>query len=406
MLLLHLMNVLFPTRVRALYVDHQLQSLSSSWAEFVQQQCRQLNVPCVVERVKVAEGNLEQQARIARYIAFEKHILPNDIVVLAHHQQDQAETLMLRLFSGTGVGGLSAMRELDVRDALTLWRPLLDVSREHIELWVAQASITHIDDPTNLDPHYDRAWCRQALWPLLSSRFPKMQQSIARTSVLMQDAADMLQEIYQQDLAQCGNADALDLDQYAQLSEARQRQLLSNWMKGEAVYRPSLDMVQRLQREVIAAKPDAQALLQVADYYYLRYQRQLVRLSSDVYAAAQQVLPTEQQYFQLNHTVSLASGKFQTQKTEQIGLSFALLGTALFLDARQGGEKIHLHGRVGSWPLKKALQERKIAPWQRQTIQILRIDNVMLGVFTPQGFWLAQSPYCVEGGWLPKWVSL
>ena len=406
MLLLHLMSALFPERVRALYVDHQLQSLSSSWAEFVQNQCKQLNIPCVVERVIVADGNLEQQARLARYAAFEKHRLANEIVVLAHHQQDQAETLLLRLFSGTGVNGLSAMRELDIRDHLTLWRPLLDMSREHIETWLAKTPICYIDDPTNLDTYYDRAWSRQALWPLISTRFPKMQQAIARTSLLMQDASDMLQEIYQQDLAQCGNADALDLDQYAQLSEARKRQLLSNWMKGDAAYRPSLDMVQRLQREVIAAKQDAQALLQVADYYYLRYQRQLVRLSSEVYAAAQQISPTTQHNFQLHEIVNLPSGKFHIQEHADIGLSFTLLGKAMCLDARQGGEKIHLYGRVGHWPLKKALQERKIAPWQRQTIQILRIENVMLGVFTPQGFWLAQSPYCVEGGWLPKWVSL
>jgi tRNA(Ile)-lysidine synthase len=360
----------------------------------------------VVERVIVADGNLEQQARLARYAAFEKHRLANEIVVLAHHQQDQAETLLLRLFSGTGVNGLSAMRELDIRDHLTLWRPLLDMSREHIETWLAKTPICYIDDPTNLDTYYDRAWSRQALWPLISTRFPKMQQAIARTSLLMQDASDMLQEIYQQDLAQCGNADALDLDQYAQLSEARKRQLLSNWMKGDAAYRPSLDMVQRLQREVIAAKQDAQALLQVADYYYLRYQRQLVRLSSEVYAAAQQISPTTQHNFQRHEIVNLPSGKFHIQEHADIGLSFALLGKAMCLDARQGGEKIHLYGRVGHWPLKKALQERKIAPWQRQTIQILRIENVMLGVFTPQGFWLAQSPYCVEGGWLPKWVSL
>ena len=153
MLLLHLMSALFPERVRALYVDHQLQSLSSSWAEFVQNQCELLNVPCVIERVTVAEGNLEQQARLARYAAFEKHLGANEIVVLAHHQQDQAETVLLRLFSGTGVNGLSAMRELDVRDDLTLWRPLLDMPREHIETWVNQTSISYIDDPTNLDTH-------------------------------------------------------------------------------------------------------------------------------------------------------------------------------------------------------------------------------------------------------------
>jgi len=78
-----------------------------------------------------------------------------------------------------------------------------------------------------------------------------------------------------------------------------------------------------------------------------------------------------------------------------------LLNQHLKLTRRQGGEKIHLYGRVGSWPLKKAIQEAQIFPWARHTIQILSTDNVMLGVFTPKGFWLAQSAYCEAGGWLP-----
>ena len=88
-----------------------------------------------------------------------------------------------------------------------------------------------------------------------------------------------------------------------------------------------------------------------------------------------------------------------------MGLSPLLLGKKLQLTLRQGGEKIHLYGRVGSWPLKKAIQQAHIFPWMRHTIQILSIDNVMLGVFTPKGFWLAQSEYCVEAGWQPTLIS-
>ena len=88
-----------------------------------------------------------------------------------------------------------------------------------------------------------------------------------------------------------------------------------------------------------------------------------------------------------------------------MGLNIALLNQQLTLTLRQGGEKIHLYGRVGAWPLKKAIQEAQIFPWTRHTIQILSIDNVMLGVFTPKGFWLAQSEYCEVGGWQPKLIS-
>jgi len=406
MLLLHLMSFLFPLKVRAIYVDHQLQSISSAWGDFVLNTCQQLQVPCSVVPVRVAEGNLENQARNARYQAFAEHLQHHEVLVLAHHQQDQAETLMLRLLSGAGVQGLSAMSTVDVRSQITLWRPMLELSREQICQWAVQLNVQNIEDPTNADPDYDRAWCRQILWPVLQQRFPKMQQALTRTSTLMQDADEILAEVLAIDLEKCGNQSFLNIDPLKKLSIARQRQLLSSWMQGEATYRPNFAMVQRLITEVIEAKQDAQAALHWHGFYFVRYQQQIFRLKAEIYLAEQQNPVPAQQHlsFMLNQSFSLASGNYCIEVQNQ-GLSQALLGQTLTLSARMGGEKIHLHGRVGSWPLKKAIQQAQIFPWLRHTIQILSIDNVMLGVFTPKGFWLAESEYLVKDGWQPKLVS-
>lgn len=406
MLLLHLMFFLCPEKVRAIYIDHQLQALSADWGKFVAHQCQQLNIPCIIQPVHVASGNLEQQARNSRYQAYLQHLQADEMLVLAHHQQDQAETLMLRLLSGTGVDGLAAMKQIDVRENLTIWRPLLDISREQICQWASDLNVQNIEDPTNADTHYDRAWARQTLWPVLSERYPKMQAALVRTSELMQDAQDILQEVLQQDLAYCGTETQLDLGKFLQLSKSRQRQLLSAWMKGKQQYRPSLDMVERLQREVIYAKQDAQAALHWQSFYYVRYQQQIHRLTAETYLAEQQQVQTSPKTikFALKDSVQVLSGKFIIAPA-QLGLSPALLQQPLHLQQRQGGEKIHLYGRVGTWPLKKAIQEAQIFPWARHTIQILSTDNVMLGVFTPKGFWLAQSAYCEAGGWLPISVS-
>ena len=406
MLLLHLMSGLFPEKIRAIYIDHQLQQDSANWGQFVAEQCRLLNVPCLIEAVCVETGNLEQQARLARYQAYSKHLKPNEILVLAHHQQDQAETLILRLLSGAGVQGLSAMRKVDIREQFTLWRPLLDISREQICQWAKQLDVQNIQDISNLNTHYDRAWCRHELWPVLQNRYPKMQHALARTSYLMQDANDILQEIVQQDLSQCTTATEIDLKEIALLSIPRQRQLLSVWMKGQDQYRPSFEMVERLRKEVIGSKSDAQAALHCNQFYYVRYQQKIYRLSAAEYLAAQNesdILPETLQV-QLDQTFHLMSGEYCVE-SNPVGLSTTLLGKNLKLVRRQTGEKIHLQGRVGSWPLKKAIQEARIFPWQRHTIQILSIDNVMLGVFTPKGFWLAHSEYCEVGGWQPNLIS-
>ncbi len=407
MLLLYLMAKLYPQRVRAIYIDHQLQSPSRNWGKVVADQCQQLDIPCVIQPVQVASsGNLENQARAARYQAFQQHIQPDEVLVLAHHQQDQAETLMLRLLSGAGIHGLAAMQQVDRREQLIIWRPLLDMSREQIAMWAKQLNLPYVDDPSNLDPHYDRAWCRQILWPILQSRFPKMQQALSRSSYLMQDAEDILQQVLLQDWQNCGDARQLDLSQFSLLSQARQRQLLSAWMKGEGQYRPPFEMVQRIQAEVIQAKADAQAALHWNQHYYLRYQGRLYRLAAAEYLAEKNCsVPLQQTIaLRLGQSFLLPAGHFQVQQQE-MGLSFDLLGRGLQLQQRQGGERIHLYGRVGSWPLKKAIQEAQIFPWLRHTIQIFSIDNVMLGVFTPKGFWLAQSPYCERDGWQPNLIS-
>jgi tRNA(Ile)-lysidine synthase len=406
MLLLRLMSDLFPEKIRAIYVDHQLQKNSADWGGFVSDQCAALNVPCIVEAVEVQDGNLEHQARNARYQAYSKHLKANDILVLAHHQQDQAETLMLRLLSGAGVHGLSAMKQVDVRKQFTIWRPLLDISREQIGQWATQLNVQNIEDPTNLDTHYDRAWCRHELWPLLQQRYPKMQQALSRTSYLMQDAEDILLDVLQQDLNHCGSATELDLEKLSQLSSARQKQLLSAWMKGQDTYRPSFEMVQRLLLEVIGSKSDAQAALHWNQYYYVRYQQKIFRLSAAEYLAEKNQSNSSEQTIcvALGQKIETLSGDYLAE-TAKIGLSAALLGKKLDLVMRKGGEKIHLYGRVGAWPLKKAIQEAQIFPWQRYRIQILSIDNVMLGVFTPKGFWLAQSEYCEIGGWQPNLIS-
>lgn len=406
MLLLHLMSFLFPQKVRAIYVDHQLQCMSSAWGEFVFNACQQLQVPCSIVPVRVAEGNLENQARNARYQAFAEYLQDNEVLVLAHHQQDQAETLMLRLLSGAGVQGLSAMSVVDVRAKMTLWRPMLELSREQICQWAAQLDVQNVEDPTNADPDYDRAWCRQILWPILEQRFPKMQQALGRTSILMQDADEILAEVLASDLEKCGNQSFLNIEPLQTLSIARQRQLLSHWMQGEATYRPNFAMVQRLITEVLEAKQDAQAALHWQGYYYVRYQQQIFRLTADTYLAEQRfpILSKQPQIFDLEEAVSVLSGRYLIQ-AQALGLSKELLGRQLILSTRAGGEKIHLYGRIGTWPLKKALQQAQIFPWLRHTIQILSIDNVMLGVFTPKGFWLAQSEYLVVDGWQPKLVS-
>ena len=410
LLLLYVMAATYPTRLRCIYIDHQLQNASSAWGKTVAAHAQHLHIACEIQKVDVEPtGNVEQQARVARYDAFARALKVHEVLLMAHHQQDQAETLLLRLFKGSGVSGLAAMQTVVERNGMTIWRPFLDLSRQQIEQWAASCHIDAIQDPMNAELQYDRVWCRQQLWPLLQARFPHMQSGIIRSSSLLQDAACILAEVCASDLTHCLDAhpeNGLDLTRLVQLSEPRQRQLLSTWMQGDATYRPALHIVEALQHSVIHAKADAQALLHWNGIQFRRFQHRIFRLDAAAQAHYSKTIAVEQLFVMqkdaLFQVASTPDHFWQWQQhATQVGLSEALFGKELLLKQRVGGEMVHLQGRVGRWPLKKAIQAAQILPWIRHTIQILYADNVILGIFTPTGFWLAQSDYCQTAGWLP-----
>ena len=433
MLLLCLLAQLIPARLKVISIDHQLQDQSAAWCQLVAQYCQSSNIPCHIAQVTVAQGNLEAQARAARYQVFLQQLKAHDVLVLAHHQQDQAETLLLRLLQGAGVQGLAAMRRLEVRqlqsnqaattlvppnasqaqhDALAtdsdatstflLWRPFLELSKQQISAWCSQLQLDYVDDPMNHQLDYDRVWCRQQLWPVLKQRFPQMQNSISRCAQLMQDGQDILSEVLEQDWQHCVDASGrMDLTAYHQLSTARQRQLLSRWMQATQSYRPSLSLVEHLKQQVIAARADAQALLQFDGFCFVRYADYLYRYPVQLWAKMTEPVTPQTVRLSWQQTVAIPLGQMRIAKAK-IGLDPSLLSQDLLLKPRLGGERILFWQRAGHRVLKKMLQDAKIAPWLRHQTQILMYHNVVLGVVCAQGFWLADSPYVKTQGWLPQ----
>lgn len=395
-------------KIVVIYVNHQLQQASSAWQNFVQNQAEQLGVDYLAVAVDVTEGNLEQQARIARYQAFYQQLNADDVLILAHHQQDQAETVILRLLQGTGVKGLSAMMPLQTRllpnqQPYHLWRPLLDWRKQDIQNWVEQWQIPYVNDPMNHQLEYDRVWCRQQLWAVLQQRFPQMQNNVARCAMLMQDSQQILDEVLQLDIQQCVNVqqNCMDLTLLKQRSIARQRQLLAWFIQANQTYKAPFAIVQQLQHDVIDAESDAQGHLHYAGQHFVRYEQKLYRYSQQQWQNWQNVVPVHSIQPNITAFLVLQIGRFQfvTQSTAQYGLSDTLLGQPLQLQARQGGEKIAFPKQTGRKQLKKCLQDAKVPPWQRPHVQCVRYRDTLLGVLTPTGFWLADSEYLVLGGW-------
>lgn len=435
--LAYALHLLRPECVRVVHINHQLQQPSDNWAKWLLAQCQQWQLPCQVSNVVVESGNVEAQARKARYTALFDALQPDEILVLGHHQQDQAETVFLRLLSGSGVVGLSAMEVLETRQLpllkhhhnqqqdqqhIQLWRPLLSSSRQHITQLAQLICPDYIDDPANELENFDRVFLRQKIWPLLNARWPSMDNSIGRTATLMQDCADILNDVVHMDWQRCVeqsnqeslNSSVMSLTELVQLSIARQRLLLSRWMQGREQYAPAFHLVAQLRDQLIEARQDANPKIVWQRWQFRRYQQQLFRLPYPLAVAVDLEVK-----WQLDDTIELPSGRWQWQQ-KAFGLAAKMSLQPWQLKARQGGEVLHLLGRSGQWPLKKTLQNANLAPWQREQIHILYIQDQLMGVFTAQGFWVNQfwvnqvqnvnqdcglEHFWVKDGWLPCLVA-
>ena len=196
----------------AAHVDHGLRPTSGEDAAFVERMCRELGVPCRVYRVRV-QGRSEDAARAARYEALRDACLKNGtaILALAHHQRDQAETVLLHLFRGSGAGGLSAMSEKSRRgwpesEGWLLWRPLLNVSSETIRAALTARDISWREDETNGADDYLRNYIRHQVLPAVAARFPRAEEAMGRTARILADEDQYFRMEARRFLEQDGNA--------------------------------------------------------------------------------------------------------------------------------------------------------------------------------------------------------
>ena len=166
--------------ILALHADHGLHPESGQWAEHCRQLCKRLGVPIEIESVAVSDaGNLEAAARDARYGFFARHLTRNDLLLFGHHQQDQAETLLLRIFQGRGLVGMRYFGSLGQGHFI---RPFLQLPKDQLTQYLLAAGEAWVEDPSNKQTNFDRNYLRQEVLPRLTQRWPNAARALARVS--------------------------------------------------------------------------------------------------------------------------------------------------------------------------------------------------------------------------------
>ncbi|MGG5239782.1 tRNA lysidine(34) synthetase TilS [Pseudomonas lurida] len=388
--LLHLLASLANTEtlppLSAVHVHHGLQAAADAWPAHCQSICDNLGVPLSVKRVQVQPGaSLERAAREARYRAFAEVTGAGEVVLTGQHRDDQAETLLFRLLRGAGVRGLAAMPAQRPLAGGYLVRPLLDVSREALEVYAHEHQLKWIEDPSNADSRFSRNYLRHRVLPALTERWPQAVTGLARTAEHLGEAQGLLDELALLDLQAASKASAfpwlglpsLALAPLCELSDARQRNALRHWL-APLTRLPDSDHWAGWH-SLRDAKGDAQPLWRLAD--------------GELHRCGQRIwwLPSTRSEFS-DATVSWPDPQnpLELPGNGQLTLTGEAPEGPLKVRYRQGGEILEVPGR-GRRDLKRLLNESGLPGFVRGRLPLLYQGEQLLGVPSLAGLWPAPS---------------
>lgn len=365
----------------AVHVHHGLQPQADAWVEHCRRICTGLAVDLRVLEVdaRARSGESpEAAARRARYGVLAGLVSARELILVAHHRDDQAETVLLQLLRGAGARGLAGMPAVSRLGRGWLGRPLLGVSRAALHAYAASRELDVVSDASNLDERHARNFLRAQVVPRLRSRWPGVSGTLARIAAQQAEVAELLDDLAVMDLQTLHGPrpGTLDCTGLRALPEARRRNALRGWLRQLDLAVPSAAQMARLLTDVIDARPDAQPALRWAGAEVRRHRDLLY---------ATPPLPAQDPELVLNWDVErpleLATGTLEARDARGRGVAAArCTAEGLEVRFRRGGERCRPAGRGHTHAVKKLLQELAVPPWERDRIPLVYIDGCLAAV--------------------------
>jgi tRNA(Ile)-lysidine synthase len=415
--LLHLAHAYAASRglqLHAFHVHHGLSPNADEWLRHCDQQCTRLGVPFEARRVTLdgmrGQG-VEQAARTARYAALGElcqfHSIP--LLLTAHHLDDQAETVLLQLFRGSGVAGLSGMEEANKAPGLlgnarlVVGRPLLGMTRAALEEFAAAHAVSHVDDESNADPRYARNALRHRVMPTVAKHFSGYQERIARSASHARAAQRILDEVAVQDLEHCRDGESLRLSSLRSLSEDRCNNLLRYWFASQGLRMPASAWLDEMRIQLFNAKDDARIRVTHADGEIHRHRDRIVLTRRFDDRDLQMPAIDFRWNGEDHHRFDRFRGTLHFERTHR-GLDPAWLRQqALQLRFRRAGDRLKLAGNRPTRSLKQHYQALGVPHWERERLPIVTVEDRMLYAAGIGMHW--QGPHCErDDGIALRWV--
>ncbi|OGT48131.1 MAG: tRNA lysidine(34) synthetase TilS, partial [Gammaproteobacteria bacterium RIFCSPHIGHO2_12_FULL_38_11] len=358
----------FPLQLNAVHINHQLHPQAASWAKHCATVCQEYEVPFIEQIINIKNENafsLEAIAREQRYGILADCIGENDILLTAHHQDDQAETLLLQLFRGAGVAGLSAMPTIKRFAKGYHARPLLAFSRSKINDYAKQHQLSWIEDTSNLNTTFTRNFIRHDVLTLVKSRWPSITETIARSASHCAEANELLEhflfDIYQECKGSIENT--LSVKKLLNIDLSKRKFVLRYWMKQFIDYLPNEKKLNTILNDVLNANQDRMPCVKWKNVALRRYRDDLYLTCESLFSHPDKI------NWDLKSPVDL----------QGVGRLYAVLvqgqGLVSSIDSVSIAFRKHTNRS-----LKKNFQSAHIPPWERERTPLIFIGEQLAAI--------------------------
>jgi tRNA(Ile)-lysidine synthase len=360
--------------VYAFHVHHGIQKEAGQWQAHCKAVAKKLGCHFDTRNVKLnKQSNIESQARNLRYQALSEMCEAHNIqdLLLAHHLDDQAETVLIQLMRGAGLPGLSAMPQVKSKELIHLWRPFLNMRRKDLEIYAKEHQLTWIEDPSNQDESYRRNAIRKSILPTLEKFQEGAIENLSRSAKHLGEAQELLNQLADIDLGLMEAKEGLSKTNLIRLyktSQARATNALRRWLSKNGLAYPSEERLTAWWSELQQTRPGSK-LQWEHDQQVIRLWRGHLTITQEPNSSEMMGEWTFKKIPANGKKPGIAKDRFE--KAKQKGLINTM--------AREGGEKFKVDSKRPRRSLKNLYQEAAIPPWQRD-VPLLYIGEELVAV--------------------------
>jgi len=371
-----------PWPVRAVHIHHGLHPAADRWLAHCETTAAALQIPLTTIRLDTAPApgeSIEAWARAARYQALIETLQPGECLLTAHHQDDQAETLLIQLCRGAGVKGLAAMSAWRLLNNTYHGRPLLGLSRSILMAYATLHRLGYCHDDSNDDVRFLRNHLRHQVIPLLRRDFPDVQANLARAALHCAEADALLTDLAYIDIPDLAPG-PLDIRRLSMYAWPRQKNILRTWLALQGMSMPSALTMTVLRDEVMHSRYDKTPLLTWENIAIRRYGHWLyLQIPRPTCPASWSVT------WDLQHDLMLPS---DLGTISAASMSAWLAYQPLTVRFRREGESVHLLGHKHRKTLKNLFQQYRVPPWLRDSTPLIFKDDTLIAIV---GYYIASQ---------------